>query len=85
MTAIYLRFHAWRAFHLQADEPELFHVVIPMGFVSLCICRICLIDVRRKLRRTIEEAVSKSEAATTRGHGWTSDNAGLHPDDREGR
>lgn len=84
MNAIYIRFHAWRAFRLQPDEPELFHVVVPLGFVSLFICRTCLIDARRKLRSAIEEAVNK-EAAAKRGHGWKSDNAGIHPHDREGR
>lgn len=63
MTAIYIRFHAWRSFRLQPDEPELFHVVVPLGFVSLFICRTCLIDVRRKLRAAIIEAVEKDEAA----------------------
>ena len=85
MTAAYIRFHAWRSFRLQPDEPELFHVVIPMGFVSLFICRTCLIDARRKLRSAIAESIAKDEAAKQRGYGWPSDRARFGGDDVEGR
>jgi hypothetical protein len=83
VTAIYLRFHAWRAFRLRPDEPELFHFVVSLGFVSLFICRTCLIDARRKLRSAIEEAVSKD--AAMRGHGWRTDTSRFDPNDLEGR
>lgn len=83
MTAAYIRFHAWRAFRLRPDEPELFHIVIAMGFVSLFICRTCLIDARRKLRDAMAERVARDEAARRRGYGWKSDSTKFHErDDR---
>lgn len=58
MTAIYLRFHRWRGFPLHAEEQrDLFHVVIPMGFATLFVCRVCLIEARRKLRQTISDVL----------------------------
>lgn len=85
MNAIYIRFHAWRAFRLQTDEPELFLIVVPLGFASLFICRTCLIDARRKLRAAIVDRVEQDEAASKRGHGWKSDTTRFGGDDVEGR
>lgn len=54
MTALYLRFHRWRGFPVMQDEQlDLFSYVIPLGFATLFICKVCLIETRRKLRKTI--------------------------------
>ena len=57
MTALYLRFHRWRGFPLMGTEPDLFAYVIPMGFATLFVCKVCLIEARRKLRRTIADVL----------------------------
>jgi hypothetical protein len=61
MTALYLRFHRWRGFALTNVEPDLFHVVFRLGFVTVYVCKRCLLDAYRKLRTTIEEVVGKEE------------------------
>jgi hypothetical protein len=58
MTAIYFRFHRWRGFPVYLDEQlDLLHVVIPLGFCTVFICKVCLIEARRKLRRTIADVL----------------------------
>lgn len=61
MSAIYIRFHAWQGFSLVNCEPDLFHHVYKLGFCTVYVCRVCLLNAYRKLRATIEDAVSKSE------------------------
>lgn len=61
MTALYIRFHRWRGFPLQADEPDLFHHVTPLGFCTVFVCKECLIEARRKLRAAIAERIRKDE------------------------
>jgi hypothetical protein len=61
MTALYLRFHRWRGFALTNVEPDLFHVVFRLGFVTVYVCKRCLLEAYRKLRTTIEEVVGKEE------------------------
>jgi len=61
VTALYLRFHRWRGFPLEPDEPDLFHAQIPLGFATLFICKECLIETRRKLRAAIAERIAKDE------------------------
>ena len=59
MTALYLRFHRWQGFALTNLEPDLFSYVFKMGFVTVYVCKQCLLEAYRKLRRTIEEVVRK--------------------------
>lgn len=59
MTALYLRFHRWRGFALTNVEPDLFHVVFRLGFVTVYVCKRCLLEAYRKLRSTIEEVVGE--------------------------
>ncbi len=61
MTAFYLRFHRWRGFPLEPDEPDLFHLQVCLGFATLFICKVCLIEARRKLRAAMVESVEKVE------------------------
>lgn len=63
MTALYLRFHRWRGFPLMSGEQaDLFSYVVPLGFCTLFICKICLIEARRKLRAAITERIDRDEA-----------------------
>lgn len=60
MTALYLRFHRWRGFPLMpGEQADLFAYVIPLGFATLFVCKVCLIEARRKLRKTIAEVIPK--------------------------
>jgi hypothetical protein len=61
MNAIYLRFHRWRRPSLVNIEPDLFHHVYGLGFVTVYVCKRCLLEAYRKLRTTIEEVVGKEE------------------------
>lgn len=62
MTALYLRFHRWQGFPLMAGEQaDLFSYVIPLGFATLFVCKVCLIETRRKLRMSLAEAIDKLE------------------------
>lgn len=55
MTALYIRLHNWRGFSLFNPEPDLFHHVWRLGFVSIYVCRQCLLNAYRKLRSTLEQ------------------------------
>ncbi len=59
MTALYVRFHRWQGFALTNLEPDLFSYVFKLGFCTVYVCRQCLLEAYRKLRRTIEEVVRK--------------------------
>ncbi len=59
MTGLYLRFHGWRGMSLVNIEPDLFHWVGRFGFVTVYVCKTCLLDAYRKLRRAIEKAVDQ--------------------------
>jgi hypothetical protein len=59
VTALYIRFHRWRGVTLFNSEPDLFSHVFRLGFVTVYVCRQCLLEAYRKLRRTIEEVVRK--------------------------
>jgi hypothetical protein len=61
MTALYIRFHRWRRPSLVNIEPDLFHHVYGLGFVTVYVCKRCLLEAYRKLRTTIEEVVGKEE------------------------
>jgi hypothetical protein len=61
VTALYLRFHRWRRPSLVNIEPDLFHHVYGLGFVTVYVCKRCLLEAYRKLRTTIEEVVGKEE------------------------
>lgn len=61
MTALYLRFHRWSGFALEPDEPDLFHAQVCFGFATLFVCKVCLIEARRKLRQAITERIAKDE------------------------
>lgn len=61
MKAIYLRFHRWRGMTLFNSEPDLFSHVFKLGFVTVYVCKRCLLEAYRKLRSTIEDAVGRNE------------------------
>lgn len=61
MTALYFRFHRWRRPSLVNIEPDLFHHVYGLGFVTVYVCRRCLLEAYRKLRRTIEDVIPKED------------------------
>lgn len=61
MTALYIRMHAWRGFSLTNIEPDLFSYVFRFGFCTLYVCRVCLLDAYRKLRRAVVCAVDRGE------------------------
>jgi hypothetical protein len=58
---ILIRFHRWRGFTLFNAEPDLFSHVFKLGFVTVYVCRVCLLAAYRKLRSTIAEAVNMTE------------------------
>lgn len=57
MTAIYIRFHGWRGIALTNDEPDLFSFVFVLGFLTVHICKRCVLTAYQKLRGTIEHVV----------------------------
>lgn len=57
MTSLYLRFHVWRGMSFVNIEPDLFHYVFKIGFVTVYICRRCLLDAYRKMKCTAQEAL----------------------------
>lgn len=61
MTALYIRFHRWERPSRTNAEPDLFHHVIGLGFVTVYVCRQCLLNAYRKLRGTIVESVDEVE------------------------
>lgn len=61
MTALYIRFHRWNGFALTNLEPDLFSYVFKFGFVTVYVCRQCLLGAYRKLRRTIEDVVARDD------------------------
>lgn len=61
MTGLYFRFHGWRGVSLTNVEPDLFHHVVRLGFVTVYICKRCLLDAHHKLRGTVAEAVAIAE------------------------
>jgi hypothetical protein len=61
VTALYLRLHRWRRPSLVNIEPDLFHHVYGLGFCTFYVCRVCLLEAYRRLRRTIERAVDDTE------------------------
>lgn len=81
---ITLGLHWWRGVSL-TPEPTLFWLEFRLGFVTLSVERAWPLAAYRKLRAALIERVEKDEAALRRGHGWKSDNAGIHPHDRDDR
>lgn len=61
MTALYIRFHRWERPSRTNAVPDLFHHVFGVGFVTVYVCRLCLLNAYRKLKGTIQEAVSKTD------------------------
>lgn len=61
MTGLYLRFHGWRGVALTNVEPDLFSYVFRLGFCTLYVCRTCLLDAYRKLRRTMQGEIDRHE------------------------
>lgn len=55
-----LSVHGWRGVGPDR-EPDLFLIRWRLGFVTVGVCRVCLLDSYRKLRRTIVESVVRSE------------------------
>lgn len=56
MTGIYIRFHRWLGVALTNIEPDLFSYVFRLGFVTVYVCRNCLLEAYRKLRAAIVQA-----------------------------
>lgn len=61
MTGVYIRFHHWRGFSISNIEPDLFHHVARLGFVTIYLCKVCFLQAYRKLRATVHEAVNNIE------------------------
>ena len=61
MTGIYIRFHRWCGFSLFNAEPDLFHHVVKMGFVTVYIEKASLLAAYRKLRAAVIERIVKDE------------------------
>lgn len=61
MTALYIRFHRWHGFSLFNSEPDLFSYVFKLGFVTVYICKSCLLGTIRKLRAAVKQAIDTSE------------------------
>lgn len=57
MTALYVRFHVWRGFSLFNSKPDFFSYVFRLGFCTVYVCKVCLLNAYRKLRTTIENVV----------------------------
>lgn len=57
---ITLELHWWRRPGLPAQR-ELFFYGICLGFVTLSICKVCVIESYRVLRETIESRISADE------------------------
>ena len=61
MSSLDLSLHWWRGIG-PARGPCLFRLRWRVGFFTFSICRVCLLDRYRKLRRTIDDAVAMAEA-----------------------
>ena len=61
MTGIYIRIHRWRGFSRSNVEPDLFHHVARLGFVTVYLCKRCLLEAYRKLRETMQDAVARAD------------------------
>lgn len=59
MTGLYLRFHGWRGVSLTNIEPDLFHYVFRLGFVTVYVCRRCILDAYRKVKCAAQEALGR--------------------------
>jgi hypothetical protein len=60
MSSLDLSLHRWRGIGPDR-EPGLFLIRWRVGFFTFGICRGCLLDRYRKLRRTIDDAVAMAE------------------------
>lgn len=61
MNPIYIRFHRWRSVSLFNPERDLFHHVARLGFVTIYVCKRCLLDAYRRMRCTVADAVAMSD------------------------
>lgn len=61
MKAIYLRFNRWAGIG-RAEQGDLFSCAFRLGFVTLFVCRVCLITRIQETRDTINEAIRQIEA-----------------------
>lgn len=59
MTGLYVRFHGWRGMSLANIEPDLFHHVFGLGFVTVYVCKRCILDAYRKMKCAAQEALAK--------------------------
>ena len=66
LPGIYIAFHGWRGFNLANAEPDLFSIVFRLGFVTLYVCRRCLVEAYRRLRSTMVYAVSDATQRASR-------------------
>lgn len=66
MSPLYIRPHGWLGFSLRNAQPDLFHRVFRLGFVTIYVCRTCLLDVIGKLRGTMQAALVVSQEQRAR-------------------
>lgn len=58
MTGLYFRFHGWRGFSLANDQGDFFHYVWRLGFVTIYVCRICVLDAYRNMKVAARDALA---------------------------
>jgi len=78
-SAVGIELHGWVGFGVDRD---LFHRYARVGLVTVYVTDVRLHDFLNMMRAARDVLRGDRDR---RGHGWKSDNAGLHPDDREGR
>lgn len=61
MTGLYLRFHRWHGFALTNIEPDLFSYVFKLGFVTVYVCRACVLEAYLRIKATVRQAVSLTD------------------------
>lgn len=57
MKALYITFHGWRGINLANSEPDLFSYVWRLGFVTVYVCKRCILDAYRRMRCTARDAL----------------------------
>lgn len=59
MTGVYLRFHRWRGFG-SGVQGDLFSVSRQFGFVTLYVCRVCLVERLQQLKALMSDAEQRA-------------------------
>ncbi len=58
MTALYLRFHRWRGIGRE-PQGDLFACAVRLGFATLYVCRVCLVERLQQLKALMADAEQK--------------------------